>query len=87
MNTDIKLQRCNENHIIKIYKGIDYDEYDLLKPFWFGKHMYFVNIKTGILESERPIYLGDKAYATISNLRNYFKNNDIEIMFYDDVIK
>lgn len=85
MNEEIKLQRCAENHIIKINNG--FNENDLLKPFWFGRHMYFVNIKTGILESERPIYLGNKAYADISDLRNYFQNNDIEIIFIDDVIK
>jgi hypothetical protein len=50
------------------------------KPFWFGKHMYFVNLWSGELSSLTPIYLGCSEVASISQLKNYFQENDIEII-------
>ncbi|WP_234121170.1 hypothetical protein [Clostridium hydrogenum] len=49
------------------------------KPFWFDRHMYFTNIYTGLLFKQVPIYLGDSEIADISQLKNYFQENNIEI--------
>lgn len=48
------------------------------KPFWFGEHMYFTNIYTGLLFKQTPIYLGDSNIADMSKLKNYFQENKIE---------
>jgi len=80
LDTDIKLQRCNENHMVKVDRKI-------FKPFWFGRHMYLVDIRIGELWNQTPIYLGNRAYATLSDLINYFHNNNIEIIYHEDVIK
>lgn len=57
------------------------------KPFWMEQHMYFVNIYTGYLYSITPIYLGEDKSADISQLRNYFKENDICIVDSKSIIK
>ncbi|WP_297419271.1 hypothetical protein [Clostridium sp.] len=50
------------------------------KPFWFDRHMYFANIYTGLLFKSTPIYLGDSEVADISQLKNYFQENEIEFL-------
>lgn len=50
------------------------------KPFWMNGFMYFVNFHSGKLFTFTPIHLGGKDYANMSNLINYFQENDIEIL-------
>jgi hypothetical protein len=50
------------------------------KPFWLAGSMYFRKFYTRKIYRNIPIYLGEKKYADLSDLKNYFKENDIEII-------